>query len=310
MPIAEGWAKVGRSGCADIRLDDPTVSRRHALVVRTEDGQAEGARRPQPERPLRQRRARRVDGPRRRRRARDRALQALRLLSLRGQTPHTTFTSPARAAPICCASRGDHDLDPLPEGRHRQDDDDPHARGRLRPSGARRPRDRRRPAGQPLRLLRHGPRRRADPGRRDHGPGPGGRRRSTDRWFPRTSGSPRPSSRLAGKIGREVTLRNALRDLKRERDVILIDCPPTLGPPDRERAGGIRLRDALDAGAVLLASGRRAGDGGREPRQGQPQSRPRAARDRPQHREHAHQARAPHARVASRAISATRSFAR
>ena len=34
----EGWAKVGRSSCADIQLDDPTVSRRHALVVRTEDG--------------------------------------------------------------------------------------------------------------------------------------------------------------------------------------------------------------------------------------------------------------------------------
>ena len=34
---------------------------------------------------------------------------------------------------------------------------------------------------------------------------------------------------LAGKIGREVTLRNALRDLKREKDIILIDCPPTLG---------------------------------------------------------------------------------
>jgi len=34
---------------------------------------------------------------------------------------------------------------------------------------------------------------------------------------------------LAGKIGREVTLRNALRDLKRNRDLILIDCPPTLG---------------------------------------------------------------------------------
>ena len=34
---------------------------------------------------------------------------------------------------------------------------------------------------------------------------------------------------LAGKIGREVTLRNALREVKRRHDVILIDCPPTLG---------------------------------------------------------------------------------
>ena len=34
---------------------------------------------------------------------------------------------------------------------------------------------------------------------------------------------------LAGKIGREVTLRNALRDLRRTSDMILIDCPPTLG---------------------------------------------------------------------------------
>ncbi len=34
---------------------------------------------------------------------------------------------------------------------------------------------------------------------------------------------------LAGKIGREVTLRSALLDLKRSKDVILIDCPPTLG---------------------------------------------------------------------------------
>jgi chromosome partitioning protein len=34
---------------------------------------------------------------------------------------------------------------------------------------------------------------------------------------------------LAGKIGREVTLRRALMDLKRQRELILIDCPPTLG---------------------------------------------------------------------------------
>ena len=34
---------------------------------------------------------------------------------------------------------------------------------------------------------------------------------------------------LAGKIGREVTLRTALREVNESRDVVLIDCPPTLG---------------------------------------------------------------------------------
>ena len=31
--VGEGWTRIGRSGAADIRLDDPSVSRRHALVV-------------------------------------------------------------------------------------------------------------------------------------------------------------------------------------------------------------------------------------------------------------------------------------
>lgn len=34
---------------------------------------------------------------------------------------------------------------------------------------------------------------------------------------------------LSGKMGRELTLRNALREPKRRYDVIMIDCPPTLG---------------------------------------------------------------------------------
>lgn len=34
-----GWSRIGRSGSADIRLDDPTVSRRHAVVVRTPEGE-------------------------------------------------------------------------------------------------------------------------------------------------------------------------------------------------------------------------------------------------------------------------------
>src|SRR5207247_1942322 len=32
------WTRVGRSLAADIRFDDPTVSRRHALIVRQADG--------------------------------------------------------------------------------------------------------------------------------------------------------------------------------------------------------------------------------------------------------------------------------
>lgn len=33
FPIEQGWTRVGRSANADVRLDDPSVSRRHALIV-------------------------------------------------------------------------------------------------------------------------------------------------------------------------------------------------------------------------------------------------------------------------------------
>ena len=38
VPLQEGWTRVGRSLAAHIRFDDPTVSRRHALIHR--DGPA------------------------------------------------------------------------------------------------------------------------------------------------------------------------------------------------------------------------------------------------------------------------------
>jgi FHA domain/Zinc-ribbon containing domain len=39
MELSDGWSRIGRSRSADIRLDDPTVSRRHAVVVQTPEGE-------------------------------------------------------------------------------------------------------------------------------------------------------------------------------------------------------------------------------------------------------------------------------
>ena len=38
VPLVREWTRIGRSLAADIRFDDPTVSRRHALIVRQPDG--------------------------------------------------------------------------------------------------------------------------------------------------------------------------------------------------------------------------------------------------------------------------------
>jgi DNA-directed RNA polymerase subunit RPC12/RpoP len=39
IELTEGWSRIGRSSSADIRLDDPTVSRRHAVIVQTPEGE-------------------------------------------------------------------------------------------------------------------------------------------------------------------------------------------------------------------------------------------------------------------------------
>jgi hypothetical protein len=35
--LGSGWTRIGRSVAADVRLDDPSVSRRHALIVSEPD---------------------------------------------------------------------------------------------------------------------------------------------------------------------------------------------------------------------------------------------------------------------------------
>jgi len=38
VPLTREWTRIGRSLAADVRFDDPTVSRRHALIVQHPDG--------------------------------------------------------------------------------------------------------------------------------------------------------------------------------------------------------------------------------------------------------------------------------
>jgi FHA domain/Zinc-ribbon containing domain len=38
VPLQDGWTRVGRSLAAHLRFDDPTVSRRHALLYRDDEG--------------------------------------------------------------------------------------------------------------------------------------------------------------------------------------------------------------------------------------------------------------------------------
>ena len=61
----------------------------------------------------------------------------------------------------------------------------------------------------------------------------GGRRKATEALYdgvlPANLGLAEAELVLSGKMGRELTLKRALKEIKRSYDVILIDCPPALG---------------------------------------------------------------------------------
>ena len=143
--------------------------------------------------------------------------------------------------------------------------------------GLRRARRRPRPAGQPLGLLRRpDPDAIADDRRRAARAARRPPRRSTTAIIPANLGLAEAELVLAGKMGRELTLRRALR----ERRATTTTCPDRLPagarPADRQRARRRRLRAAERRGAVLRAAGRRAGARGHRARAREPQPGPRA----------------------------------
>jgi chromosome partitioning protein len=61
----------------------------------------------------------------------------------------------------------------------------------------------------------------------------GGRRKATEAVYdgviPANLGLAESELVLSGKMGRELTLKRGLMEVKRSRDIVLIDCPPALG---------------------------------------------------------------------------------
>ena len=80
---------------------------------------------------------------------------------------------------------------------------------------------------------------------------------------------------LAGKMGRELTLKRALSESRRQHDVIIIDCPSGARSADGQRAGRGDALAGQHRGRVLLAPGSRAGARGDGARARQPEREPR-----------------------------------
>ena len=152
------------------------------------------------------------------------------------------------------------------------------------------------------------PRRRADDRRRPHR---AARRRptpSTTTIIPANLSLAEAELQLAGKMGRELTLRKRAQGRRRRLRRHPHRLPAGARPADRQRARRRRLRAAQRRGAVLRAAGRRAGARGHRARARRPEPRPRVARRRLQHRRHAHRPLARGVRSRCRSTSATSCF--
>ena len=166
------------------------------------------------------------------------------------------------------------------------------------------------PAGEPVRLLRRARRTPRPPWPTCW---PARRRpptRSTTTSCPPTWAWPRPSWCWRGKMGRELTLKRALRDLSRRYDLILVDCPPSLGLLTVNALVAADHALISSEARVLLAPGRGAGAGGGGAGEGVAPPRPRLARRGAEHRRHAAGALARGAERAAGAVRRRRSSRR
>ncbi len=83
-------------------------------------------------------------------------------------------------------------------------------------------------------------------------------------------------------IGREMVLRDALSGwVENQFDVVIIDCPPTLGPADDQCAGGELARHHSGADPVLRDQGPDRADQGDQHDQAEAEPRPRGPRPAP-----------------------------
>ena len=331
-PLEREWTRIGRTLAADVRFDDPTVSRRHALIVRQADGVrvlddrslngvfvngervewrtlADGDEivvGPLP--PALPRRAGRGTAGVDRARGSTPTGSGGRAAARGGEGRRGPARQPGLLRRCPYLQRVAETIAVLSQkGGTGKTTDRAHARRRLPPRRAQRARHRPRPAGQPVATTstsRPTPRRRSPTCSRA---GPRPPRPSHDGIIPANLVLAEAELALAGQDGpRADAAQGAASDVARRLRRHPHRLPAGARPADRQRARRRRLRADQRRGAVLRAAGRRAGARGHRAGARRPQPRPRVARRAVQHRRHAHGALARGLRRRCASTSATR----